>query len=162
MSSLTGFCACAISIYIDTRAPAPDLSSMSVRITFVSAQPFIIGIGVPIAVLKAGLVLPIVYTQGRDIQKILDGLDVIKSDVSDLKKNVDAIDKRERQAETDPDKLVAKVLGVSADFVSIGSVSIIDDKVVVFPKTSSDMKRLVDTGYSLKPITPTISGYTAP
>ena len=135
---------------------------MSVRNTFVSAQPFIIGIGVPIAVLMAGLVLPIVYTQGRDIQKILDGLDVIKSDVSDLKKNVDAIDKRERQAETDPDKLVAKVLGVSADFVSIGSVSIIDDKVVVFPKTSSDMKRLVDAGYSLKPVTPTISGYTAP
>ena len=76
---------------------------MSVRTTFVSAQPFIIGIGVPIAVLMAGLVLPFAISQGRDIQKILDTLDTVKSDVSDLKKNVDAIDKRERQAETDPD-----------------------------------------------------------
>jgi len=135
---------------------------MSIRTTFVSAQPFIIGIGVPIAVLMAGLVLPIVIGQGREIQKILDTLDTVKSDVSDLKKNVDAIDKRERQAETDPDKMIAKVLGVSADLVSIGAVSFIDDKVVVFPKTSSDMKRLEDAGYSLKPVTPTISGYTAP
>ncbi len=124
--------------------------------------PVLTGVGVAASVAMSGVALPIVIGQGRDIQKLQDQIEVVHSDVSTLKTSVEAIDKRERQAETDPDKIISKVLGVPAEFVSIGTVSFIDDKVVVFPKNVADSKKLVDAGYALMSVTPTISGYAAP
>lgn len=129
---------------------------------FDRALPIITGIGVTVAASLLGVFLPVLLAQGRDIQKLVDGQDDIKSDISILKTKVDSLDARERQAEADPDKTVARVLGVSAADVSIGTVTFFDGKVVVLPKTAGDVKKLTDGGYALTTISPTVQGYTAP
>jgi len=131
---------------------------MKARDIFVAAQPFVIGIGLPLA----ALVLPITYMQGRDIQKLADGLDTIKSDIASMKGIVESLDKRERLAESDPELIMSKMLGVSAKELMVGPVFYLNNKLVIFPRSSGDEKRLTDGGYTLTSVTPTISGYIAP
>ena len=128
---------------------------------FSKAQPFIVGIGVPVAIVLLGIVLPIVYSQGQSIQKLVDQVEEMRGSVDKFQTTADRLDKHMTETETDPSRVLAQILGTTAVNRKIGASVVIDGNIFVFPKDAAAESDLVRAGYKETEITPTVSGYKA-
>ncbi len=134
----------------------PGMDTLAtIRALLTAALPYAVGVGLPIV----AIVWPIQYSQGQTIQRLVDQVADMKSSVDKVVDKIEGLDKHVTQSESDPEKIMAKVMGISAGNVSLRTVSFIADRVVVFPKTEIDKELLTNSGWELKSITPTISGY---
>ena len=57
---------------------------MSLRIYFIKAAPYLIGIGIPVAIALASVGVPVVFEQAKDIAKLQEAADNIKDGISKI------------------------------------------------------------------------------
>ena len=126
---------------------------------FKAAEPFIIGIGLPIAILFCGAMLPIQFSQQSSISKIEVKVDALDKRVDGFSEKVDKLNDHLTETESDPAKVIAELLGVSPLNANIGTVSWVNGKIIVFPKTGEAKTKLISSGYELTAISPTVSGF---
>lgn len=137
------------------------MTSASSDTFYAKVLPVLTGFGVAAAVALAGVSLPILIGQGRDVQKLQDQMEMVRGDVTKFQATADRLDKHMTEAESDPGRVLAQTLGTSAVNKRIGTSIVIGGEIYVFPKDAAAQTSLIAAGYREKELSPTISGFVA-
>lgn len=149
------------------------VSLMDIHEAFRKAQPYLIGLGVPIAVLLAGVTLPIQIQQASAIGSLQAKVETIKDDIAsaraEARQRADRIDAglqklSERLADRDPDptKLLSMLTGFQEESLRAATVAYEGGVLYVLPRTQDFKDTLEKAGFKLEQITPTVSGFKVP
>jgi len=142
-----------------------------------AAQPWIVGLGVPVI----ALTVPVQFWQASQIgalsakadavekrvedrtaaleKRLEDRTEIISKGVSGLSDDLRKLDQRLADRELDPNKLLARVGGVSEDSLRAAFVSYYKGEFYVIPSTKQAHEALVAKGFRTEPLSPTISGF---
>jgi hypothetical protein len=129
---------------------------MSMRDHFVSAMPYIIGVGIPIGGLLMASALPIAYDLKGSVGEMKSSLANIQKQIDSEEAQLKTLVSERGDSETDP-KLILSRQGVPVE--EGYSFAYVGQSVVVFPKTQAAEAKLVKSGYQRENLTPVIYGY---
>ena len=128
---------------------------------YAKVLPILTGFGVAASLALAGVSLPILIAQGRDVQKLQDQMETVRADVSKFERASDRLEKHMTEAESDPSRVLSQTLGTTVSNRKIGTSVVIGGSIFVFPRDTTAQSDLVRAGYIEQEISPTISGYVA-
>lgn len=125
----------------------------------IGAQPWFVGIGLPLIAVMVGVALPVQFAQQSAIGEIKAKVEQFRTDLSEIKIGVDTLNKHLSEKETDPTTLLAKLLGASEIDAKDVPTVLVNGDLIAFPKTEPLRQKFVAAGYPMRSVTPTISGF---
>jgi hypothetical protein len=137
------------------------------------AEPFVVGIGLPVALTLLAIVAPVVFSTSSDVAVIKDDLEEVRalqgsgsqalirieSSISNILERINQIDSRLVRQEADPMVLVENT---GLELGPTVKVRFINDSLWAFPTSKDDEAAFIRAGLPKEQITPVVSGYQIP
>ena len=132
---------------------------MNAMTVFERAEPYVVGLGIPVMIAALSIVLPVQFAQQGALGELKATLNDMRTDLGKLDTRLTSIDDRFKAKEEDPQELMSKVFGVAANSPAAATVVYHDGKLIALPKTEESKQRFISAGYAYEAVTPTISGF---